>query len=59
VRQNCARWKIQLLGKAIKKLMLSARNQGVDPQAYLRDVIERLPQLKINDPALKELLPSE
>ncbi|MFN0128001.1 MAG: transposase domain-containing protein [Verrucomicrobiales bacterium] len=27
-------------------LLISARNHGVDPQAYLQDVIERLPSAK-------------
>lgn len=46
-------------GAAIYTLILSARNHGVNPQAYLKDVIERLPQMKNDDPALKELLPGE
>lgn len=44
---------------AMYTLLLSARNHGVNPQAYLKDVIERLPQMKSNDPALEELLPRE
>jgi hypothetical protein len=37
-------------------LLISARNHGVDPQAYLRDVIERLPVTRPCD--LDALLPA-
>jgi transposase len=37
-------------------LLISARNHGVDPQAYLRAVIERLPGARPNE--LEELLPA-
>jgi len=43
-------------GAIIYSLLLSARNHGVDPQAYLRDVIERLPAAKSNE--LDALLPA-
>lgn len=33
-------------GAVLYTLLISARNHGVDPQAYLRDVIERLPAAK-------------
>ncbi len=36
-------------------LLISARNHGVDPQAYLKDVIERLPLLKSHE--IDPLLP--
>ncbi len=40
----------------ISTLLISVRNHGVDPQAYLKDLIERLP---INRPSeLGELLPA-
>lgn len=38
-------------------LLISARHHGVDPEAYLRDVIERLPNCGSNEDALEELLP--
>jgi hypothetical protein len=31
-------------------LFISARNHGVDPQAYLQDVIERLPVTRPDEP---------
>lgn len=37
-------------------LLLSAKAQGVDPQAYLRDLIERLPTAKTSD--LDDLTPA-
>jgi hypothetical protein len=37
-------------------LLISARNHGVDPQAYLRAVIERLPGARTDD--LDALLPA-
>lgn len=37
-------------------LLLSARNHGVDPRAYLRDVIEKLPGRSAND--IDDLLPA-
>ena len=37
-------------------LLISARNHGVDPQAYLQDVIERLPGTRTDD--LDALLPA-
>lgn len=42
----------------VYSLIVSARNQGVDPEVYLRDVIERLPHIKANDlEALDALTP--
>jgi hypothetical protein len=42
----------------IYTLLVSARNHGADPQAYLKDLIERLPLCKANDKeALRALLP--
>lgn len=38
-------------------LLISARHHGVDPEAYLREVIERLPGCGSNEAALRELLP--
>jgi transposase len=43
-------------GAVLYTLLISARNHGVDPQAYLRDVIERLPSAKSN--AVDEFLPA-
>jgi hypothetical protein len=37
-------------------LLISARNHGVDPQAYLQDVIERLPSARTGE--LDALLPA-
>jgi hypothetical protein len=37
-------------------LLISARNHGVDPQAYLQDVIERLPGTRLDE--LDALLPA-
>ena len=37
-------------------LLISARNHGVDPQAYLKDLIERLPETRPNE--LDALLPA-
>jgi len=37
-------------------LLISARNHGVDPQAYLQDVIERLPSARLGE--LDALLPA-
>jgi transposase len=47
-------------GAAVMYTLLgSARNHGLDPKAYLKDVIERLPLLKANDKAgLAALLPA-
>ena len=40
-------------------LLGSACNHGLDPKAYLKDVIERLPLFKANDKAgLAALLPA-
>jgi len=38
-------------------LLISARHHGIDPEAYLRDVIDRLPSCGNNEVALRELLP--
>jgi len=38
-------------------LLISARHHGVDPEAYLREVIGRLPGCGSNEAALRELLP--
>jgi len=38
-------------------LLISARHHQVDPEAYLRDVIERLPCCSSTEAALRELLP--
>ena len=43
-------------GAVLYTLLISARNHGVDPQAYLRDVIERLPSAKPNE--IDHLLPA-
>jgi transposase len=43
-------------GAVLYTLLISARNHGVDPQAYLKDVIERLPGTRTDD--LDALLPS-
>jgi transposase len=43
-------------GAILYSLLISARNHGVDPQAYLRDVIERLPTMSPAD--LDALLPA-
>ena len=43
-------------GAVLYTLLISARNHGVDPQRYLRDVIERLPSAKPND--IDEFLPA-
>ncbi len=50
--------KSQILRVASRRttLLISARNHGVDPQAYLRDVIERLPEIRPCD--LDTLLPA-
>jgi len=40
---------------ALYSLLNSARNHGVDPQAYLKDVIERLPAMRLDE--LDALLP--
>jgi hypothetical protein len=37
-------------------LLISARNHGVDPQAYLKNLIERLPMSRPSE--LSELLPT-
>lgn len=42
---------------ALYSILLSALNHGVDPQAYLKDVIERLPSMKPGE--LDALLPEE
>ena len=38
-------------------LLISARHHGVDPEKYLRDVMQRLPGYGSNEAALRELLP--
>ena len=38
-------------------LLISARHHGVAPEAYLREVIERLSGGGSNEAALRELLP--
>jgi hypothetical protein len=43
-------------GAVLYTLLISARNHGVDPQAYLKDVIERLPSAKPNE--IDEFLPA-
>ncbi len=43
-------------GAVLYTLLISARNHGVDPQAYLKDVIERLPRTRPAD--LDALLPA-
>lgn len=40
---------------ALYSVLISALNHGVDPQAYLKDVIERLPAMRANE--LDALLP--
>jgi len=40
----------------IYTLLISTRNHGVDPQAYLKDVIERLPVTRPDE--LEALLPA-
>jgi hypothetical protein len=40
----------------LRPRLLSARNHGVDPQAYLQDVIERLPVTRPDE--LDALLPA-
>ena len=42
-------------GANLYTLLISARNHGVDPQAYLRDVIERLPAMRTSE--IDALLP--
>ena len=42
-------------GAVLYSLLISARNHGADPQAYLRDVIERLPGTRLDE--LDQLLP--
>jgi hypothetical protein len=42
-------------GAILYSLLISARNHGVDPGAYLRDVIERLPGARLDE--LDQLLP--
>ncbi|MFP6898687.1 MAG: transposase domain-containing protein [Roseibacillus sp.] len=43
-------------GAVLYTLLISARNHGVDPQAYLREVIEALPHAKANE--IDHLLPA-
>ena len=43
-------------GAVLYTLLISARNHGADPQAYLRDVIDRLPSAKPNE--IDEFLPA-
>lgn len=43
-------------GAVLYTLLISARNHGVDPQAYLREVIELLPSAKPNE--IDHLLPA-
>jgi transposase len=42
-------------GTVLYTLLISARNHGVDPQAYLKNVIERMPVTRPAD--LDALLP--
>ena len=42
-------------GAVLYTLLISARNHGVDPQAYLKDVIGRLPGARTDE--LDALLP--
>ena len=38
-------------------LLISARHHGVDPESYLRDLIERLPTCDSDEASLRKLLP--
>ena len=41
----------------ILSLLISARHHGVDPESYLRDLIERLPTCGSDETSLRQLLP--
>ncbi|YCM44740.1 IS66 family transposase [Verrucomicrobiaceae bacterium 227] len=41
----------------IYSLLISARHHGVDPESYLRDLIERLPGCGSDETSLRQLLP--
>lgn len=41
----------------ILSLLISARHHGVDPEAYLRDLIDRLPSCGSDEASLRQLLP--
>ena len=41
----------------IYTIIENCKNHGVDPQAYLQDVLERLPHMKSNDPEIRSLQP--
>ena len=41
----------------IYSLVISARHHGADPEAYLRDLIERLPSCGSDEASLRQLLP--
>ena len=41
----------------IYSLLISARHHGADPEAYLRDLIERLPGCGSDEASLRQLLP--
>jgi len=43
----------------IYSLVESCKRQGVEPLAYLTDVLERLPQMNTSDPLLAELTPDK
>ena len=44
-------------GAVLYSLLISARHHGVDPESYLRDLIERLPSCGSDETSLRELLP--
>ena len=41
----------------IYSLLISARHHGADPEAYLRDLIDRLPSCGSDEASLRQLLP--
>jgi transposase len=41
----------------IYTIIENCKTHGVDPQAYLQDVLERLPHMKSNDPEIRNLQP--
>lgn len=41
----------------IYTIIENCKTHGVDPQAYLQDVLERLPHMKNNDPEIRNLQP--
>ena len=41
----------------IYTIIENCKTHGVDPQAYLQDVLERLPHMKSNDPNISLLKP--